>query len=465
MSTEPNYSNAAPPTPDELAELKARQAAAADALALDNEVRAQRIRKQAQALVAAEGEPSAQDDTPALLVDGATFLLDIPEGVPAIWGAGTDVLWAQGEALLIAGPPGVGKTTLISHVLVSMLGIGGPHVLGLPVAPARKVLYLAMDRPQQIARALSRHVRAEHRATLAEHLVVWKGPPPADLAKHPGALLTLAEQAAADVVVIDSLNDAAIGLSEDEVGAGYNRARQLLLARGVEVVELHHTRKPGAGTSSTPSLSDVYGSTWITSGAGSVLLLSGEPGDPIVDMRHLKQPAGEVGPYRLLHDQDTGAMTVEHSTDLYAIAAASGGDGLTAKRAAVAVFEKDNPSRAQIEKVRRKLDRLVKSGALLREDGQEGPEGGKPTATWHPVGSNHGQSRSDTEPQVRAITEPITAITQEAITNCTPPLRGGRALPEEEEENSPPDGGSDPTLDTAIDVAARLLGATAVGAR
>jgi len=187
-------------------------------------------------------------------------------------------------------------------------------------------------------------------------------------------------------------------------------------------------------------------------------------------------------------------MTVEHSTDLYAIAAASGGDGLTAKRAAVAVFEKDNPSRAQIEKVRRKLDRLVKSGALLREDGQEGPEGGKPTATWHPVGSNHGQSRSDTEPQVRAITggvtgetnhalrkqsrsdtepqvraitEPITAITaitQEAITNCTPPLRGGRALPEEE-ENSPPDGGSDPTLDTAIDVAARLLGATAVGAR
>ncbi len=491
MSTEPDYPNATPPTPDELAELKARQDAAADALALDNEVRAQRIRKQAQSLVAAEGGPSTQDDTSDLLVDGATFLLDIPEGVPAIWGAGTDVLWAQGEALLIAGPPGVGKTTLISHVLVSMLGIRGTHVLGLPVAPARRVLYLAMDRPQQIARALSRHVRAEHRTILAEHLVVWKGPPPVDLAKHPGALLALAEQAGADVVVVDSLKDAAIGLSEDEVGAGYNRARQLLLARGVEVVELHHTRKPAAGATSTPSLSDVYGSTWITSGAGSVLLLAGEPGDPIVDMRHLKQPAGEVGPYRLLHDQDTGAMTVEHSTNLFAIAAASGHDGLTAKRAAVAVFEKDAPSRAQIEKVRRKLDRLVKAGLLVREDGQEGPEGGTPAAVWYPVKSSHGQSRSDaypqvravttpisgpsshapekqsrsdTEPQVRAVTGAVTAVTHQAVTNCTPPLRGGRALPEEE-ENRPPNKTTDPTMDAAIDVATRLLGATPVGAR
>jgi len=117
-----------------------------------------------------------RDDTPEMLVDGATFLLDLPEGVPAVWGAGDDVLWPEGEALTIAGPPGVGKTTLVSHVLVAMLGIADPHVLGLPVAPARKVLYLAMDRPQQIARALARHVRPEHRTILAERLVVWKGP-------------------------------------------------------------------------------------------------------------------------------------------------------------------------------------------------------------------------------------------------------------------------------------------------
>jgi len=154
---------------------------------------------------------------------------------------------------------------------------------------------------------------------------------------------------------------------------------------------LEPKRHPGGAA---PALADVYGSTWITAGAGSVILLAGEAGDPIVDMRHLKQPAGEVGPYRLLHDQDTGAMTVEHSTDLLAIAAASGGDGLTAKRAAVAVFEKDTPTRAQIEKVRRKLDRLVRSGLLVREDGQVGPEGGTPPALWHPVEGSHESSHA-----------------------------------------------------------------------
>ncbi len=33
------------------------------------------------------------------------------------------------------------------------------------------------------------------------------------------------------------------------------------------------------------------GSTWLTSGLGSVIVLDGEPGDPTVELRHLKQPA------------------------------------------------------------------------------------------------------------------------------------------------------------------------------
>jgi hypothetical protein len=46
-----------------------------------------------------------------------------------------------------------------------------------------------------------------------------------------------------------------------------------------------------------PTPDDVYGSTWLTAGTGSVILLHGEPGDPIVSMHHLKKPVAEGGPY------------------------------------------------------------------------------------------------------------------------------------------------------------------------
>jgi hypothetical protein len=51
-------------------------------------------------------------------------------------------------------------------------------------------------------------VGEEHRTPLREHLTVWKGPPPGDLAKYPSLLLALCHQACADAVIVDSLKDA-----------------------------------------------------------------------------------------------------------------------------------------------------------------------------------------------------------------------------------------------------------------
>lgn len=45
-------------------------------------------------------------------VDGATFVLSVPEGVPSVWGQGSSVAWAEGEPLTLCGLPGTGKTTL-----------------------------------------------------------------------------------------------------------------------------------------------------------------------------------------------------------------------------------------------------------------------------------------------------------------------------------------------------------------
>jgi replicative DNA helicase len=376
----------------------------------------------------------------ARMVDGGAFILDAPTTVPCIWGRGDEVIWAEGESLIAVGPPGVGKTTVVGQLTRARIGLAD-NLLGFPVVPtASRVLYLAMDRPAQIARSLRRHFRDDERATLTDRLVVWKGPPPGDLARHPHTLLGLARHAAADTVVIDSLKDGALGLTEDEVGAAYNRARQLALADGVQLVELHHMVKRGPSGAKPTTLADVYGSVWLTAGAGSVVLLWGDAGDPIVEWHHLKQPAAEVGPMQVIHDHGAGRSDIWHGTDLVKIAVASGTHGLTVRAAAVALFSTDTPTPAQIMKASRRLNRLVGDGLLTAREHSK-PGGGKPEKVYHAaagvdLGSNHAaithppadhnnhgadeQSRDEASSQVRAITPAITAITPQEQSRTAP---------------------------------------------
>lgn len=307
-------------------------------------------------------------------LNAATFLFDHDDTQAALWGDGENILWAEGEALMIAGGMGLGKTTLAGQLVRAQLGLDR-DVLGLPVTPAGgPILYLAMDRPRQIRRSMLRqfdHTEAEHLA----NLLIRTGPPIADIAQRPTLLAEMAHAADAAIVYVDSLKDAAIGLSSDEVGAAYNRARQHLLATGAQLCELHHLikRNPLGGQPST--VADVYGSNWLTAGAGSVVMLTGEPGDPIIEFRHAKQPHAEVGPWRLINDHDRGRFSIDHNTDLLALAAASGPHGLTPQVAATAIFEKEKPSRAQVEKARRRLDKLVTAGKLTRVEGFKGEIG------------------------------------------------------------------------------------------
>lgn len=318
-------------------------------------------------------------------LDGAHFLFDQPDTTVALWGDGDDILWAEGEALMIAGGMGLGKTTLAGQLIRAQLGLPPTDVLGLPVAPATgPILYLAMDRPRQIRRSMLRQFDHTEREQLTGRLLIRVGPPIADLAAYPQLLAKMAAEVNAQYVYIDSLKDAAVGLSDDKVGAAWNRARQHVLADNRQICELHHNRKALAGTAPTGSVSDIYGSTWLTSGAGSVITLTGEPGDPIVEMRHVKQPMNEVGPYRLLHNHDGGLLTIEHQVDLVTIAVASRAHGLTAIAAASALFQTEKPTRAQIEKARYRLDKLATQGLLVRVDGMKGGLSGAGAAAWYP---------------------------------------------------------------------------------
>lgn len=309
-------------------------------------------------------EPPEAERTPYRFLGGGSFILDTSPDPDPLWGEGQDVLLAEGEALIIAGPQGVGKTTLAQQLALGRCGFSEyADLLGYPVTPGRRrVLYLAMDRPKQAARSFRRMVGEAWRSELDERLAVWQGPPPHDLARIPGLLLALARDAGADTVIVDSLKDAALGLSDDEVGSGYNRARQHALTGGVEVIELHHNRKAGQGRTERPTIDDLYGSTWLSSGAGSVLLLNGSPGDPVVSLFHLKQPCAEVGPLRISHDYLTGRSQVWHSADLLAVVQAKG--SLTAREAAAVLFDAEKPTTAEVEKARRKLDKMARDGLL-----------------------------------------------------------------------------------------------------
>ena len=325
-------------------------------------------------------EPGTDADDHATayqFTDAGAWIFDQPGTIPALWGHGSDVLWAEGESLILAGPPGTGKTTLTGQLCRSLLGLGG-DVLGHPVRRTERVLYLAMDRPRQIARSLARTFRPEDRAAVAERMIIWSGPPPADLARNTGLLLSMARAAAADVVVVDSLKDAAIGLTDDEVGAGWNRARQTAIAAGVDLLELHHTTKRGPNGTMPRDLAGLYGSAWITSGAGSVLLIEGEAGDTVVRLHHLKQPAETVGPLDIEHDHAAGQSRTLDRTDPLALLRATGGAGLSAVDLARQLNGTDKPTENQKDRARRKLQKLEDQRIAVVIGEEPSTRGGRP---------------------------------------------------------------------------------------
>jgi replicative DNA helicase len=284
---------------------------------------------------------------------------------------------------MICGPTGVGKTTLTGQLIRARLGLGS-DVLGLPVtADDRPVLYLAMDRPRQIARSLARQFDETERAVLDERLVFWAGPPPADLGRHPATLIGMAVANGAGTVVIDSLKDAAIKLTDDETGGTLNRAMQEAVANDVEVLALHHQKK-GQGGAKPNTLEDVYGSTWLTAGMGSVVLLWGAAGDPLVELSHLKQPADTIGPLKVEHHLD-GTSSVYAGFDPVAFLRHRT-NGATATDAARAMFEKD-PTDTERKKAQRLLDRLVSSGIAAKTDAQKGGADGTTAARYHLTGA------------------------------------------------------------------------------
>ena len=130
---------------------------------------------------------------------------------------------------------------LAGQIIAALIGVTGT-VLDRPMMQANRVLYLAVDRPRQAQRALQRQFGAEHRTVLAERLVVHRGPLVADVVEQPDILRSMAIEHGCDVIIVDSLKDAALKLSDDEVGGGQSYD-PLCLQVDIDVGVLHHQRK------------------------------------------------------------------------------------------------------------------------------------------------------------------------------------------------------------------------------
>lgn len=257
----------------------------------------------------------------AAAMDGDAFMFgEVSEYVP-IWGDVETLLWAETGGLMIASDQGLGKSLTAQQVIAGRLGVGPAELLGLPIAtlnPARSVVYLALDRPNQIARSMARLFSDERDREVARtRLRVWTKPVPIDILGDPYAFADwLQDTFGNDIgdLVIDSVKDLTpANLSNGEVGQALDMAWKECRARGMSTLILHHERKTGNEESRAnrmPSLDNIYGSVWLTSGMDSIMHIQGKQGENVVTYSHLKQIRAALHPVTAMHDQEHGRTEV-----------------------------------------------------------------------------------------------------------------------------------------------------------
>jgi hypothetical protein len=322
---------------------------------------------------------------------GDEFIFANAEDPPAVWqGQSTEqILWAAGEPLMLFSSTGVGKTTLAGRLVLARLGIGD-DVLGFPVRQSNHVVYVAADRPRQIGRSFRRMIDPGDEAArevLNARLRVFNGPLPFDLSRETATenmrkFIEAAQLEPGDTLVLDSMKDLMSKLSGDEAGANFNRTQQVLSAHGIDVLNLHHTRKDQVLT--PKNIDAAFGSTLFTAGQGSVLFLKGSAGDHVVELRQLKAPAEFNEPLKLRVDHGAGQIELLEKPFEVRILLKNSGP-LTVEETAREMFgvpDGKEPTSNQIEKARYQLKKAVKKGQAEERAQNGNRRGGKPTAVY-----------------------------------------------------------------------------------
>lgn len=250
------------------------------------------------------------------------FLSAGPDPVETcIWGipqTGGVMGWAENQGLIIAGPPGTGKSTIALQVVLRRTGILGGEVLGMPVrVDHHPMVYLALDRADQIRQSVRRMIPAgADRAAIERLLMIDCLPPTVDL-RQPETFIGWLQENKASAVVVDSAKDLGFDLNDSSEGQAFNFLVQATLRARIQILVTHHSRKVPRGDRKPLTLNDLHGSQWVAAGAGSVLMLDGEAGPRPKRLVHVKPLTVPLAPLSLELDTETGelshrAYTEEH---------------------------------------------------------------------------------------------------------------------------------------------------------
>lgn len=224
----------------------------------------------------AQNDPAIDQETPSKLIYGAQEFVDMEFKVEWL----LDGLLAQNGIGLTTGYPGVGKTQFILQ-LGSTLALGHERFLKWTSDGAtKKVLFLSLEMGKaplnlfmgQIAKSYEDRDRWNRNFLIAP----FGTPVPLDTKEGQAFLNALMDEHMPDVLLIDSLQKISSKELTDEL-AVKSLIHYLSVLRDkykTSIVIVHHNRKkPNDGQKKQVELSDVYGSTYLTTDVDFVLSL------------------------------------------------------------------------------------------------------------------------------------------------------------------------------------------------
>jgi hypothetical protein len=251
-----------------------------------------------------------------------------------IWGVpepGGVMGWAENQGIIIAGPPGTGKSTIALQVILRRVGILGGDVLGMPVKVCKSPLtYLALDRADQIRQSVARMIPDDADEEAIDRLLMIDNLPPMVDLRQPETFIAWLNETGSECVVMDSAKDLGFDLNDSSEGQAFNFLVQATLRAKIQVFILHHSRKVPRGDKKPLTLNDLHGSQWIAAGAGSVLMLDGVAGPDPKRLFHVKPLTVPMAPLAIGLDVESGE--VQYDTDIDFEDDGAGGHRKVAKR-------------------------------------------------------------------------------------------------------------------------------------